>query len=129
LTDDVARRAVRYDGATVFFMDDRSFPEPAGFWIGGTRSSSIVIQPDARRRSASIEVRNGPVDNSVTVESGDWREQLHLTPGESRRLDVPLDPARGAALVSFHVASGFRPNAVDPSSRDKRFLGAWVAIE
>jgi hypothetical protein len=129
LTDDVARRAVRYDGATVFFMDDRSFPEPAGFWIGGGRSSSVVIQPDARRRSASIEVRNGPVDNIVTVASGAWREELRLAPGESRRLDVPLDPARGAVLVTFDAAAGFRPNAVDPSSRDTRFLGVWVAIE
>jgi hypothetical protein len=32
-------------------------------------------------------------------------------------------------LVTFDAAAGFRPNAVDPSSRDTRFLGVWVAIE
>ncbi len=129
LTGDVARRAARYADATVFFMDESSFPEPAAFWVGGSRSSSVVIQPDAPRRSVPLEVRNGPVDNSVSVASGEWSEQLRLAPGESRRVEVPLDPARGAALVSFDVASGFRPNAIDPSSRDTRFLGVRVGID
>jgi hypothetical protein len=127
LTDDVARRAVRYAGGNVFFMDDRSFPEPAGFWIGGGRSSSVVVQPKVLRSAVAIEVRNGAVANTVRVTSGRWNEELRLSPGESRRLEVPVDPSRGAALVSFDSASGFRPNAVDPSSRDTRVLGVWIA--
>ena len=45
LTSVVARRAVRYDGASVFFLDDRSFAEPEGFWVGGSRQSAFVVQP------------------------------------------------------------------------------------
>src|SRR5204863_281743 len=35
LTADVALRAVRYGTTLAFFTSDRSFPEPAGFWVGG----------------------------------------------------------------------------------------------
>ena len=49
LADSVARRAVRYGESTVYFLDDRSYPEPEGFWVGGARSSTVVIQPGAPR--------------------------------------------------------------------------------
>jgi hypothetical protein len=129
VSDGVARRAVRYAGAIAFFMDDRSFPEPAGFWLGGTRESTVVLQPDTQRASVALQIRNAPVDNAVIIRSGAWAETLRLSPGEQRRVDVPLDPSRGAALVTFDVSSGFRPSAADPASRDTRFLGAWIRVE
>jgi hypothetical protein len=124
-----ARRAVRYGAATAFFMDERSFPEPAGFWLGGARESSIVLQPDDPRASTTLLLRNAPVENIITVRSGAWSETLRLAAGEERQIDVPIDPSRGAALVEFDVRAGFRPNATDASSRDARFLGAFVRVE
>jgi hypothetical protein len=41
---------------------------------------------------------------------------------------VPIDPQRGAAWVTVTSSSGFRPSAVDPKSRDDRFLGVYVKI-
>ena len=41
LTADLARRAVRYGSVTMYFLDDRSFPEPQAFWIGGARDATV----------------------------------------------------------------------------------------
>ena len=123
-----AIHAVRYGGVTTFFMDDQSFPEPEGFWTGGARSSSIVMQPDAAGAFITLHLRNAPVDNRVEIAAGAWREELRLLPGEERRLRVPLLAGRAATLIRITTSSGSRPSAVDAASRDNRFLGVWVKI-
>jgi hypothetical protein len=128
LTRDYARRAVHYPGAVVYFLDDRSFAEPEAFWTGGARETSVVIQPDTPRPSTRLLLRNGAAPNTILVTSGGWRDELQLGPGEERQVDVPLDQARGAALVHLNTRAGFRPSEVDPRSRDDRFLGLWVKV-
>jgi hypothetical protein len=128
LTDDVARRAVRYDSSVVFFLDDRAFAEPSGFWVGGSRWTSVVIAPDAPAASARLTLRNAPVENTVTVATGEWRQTLTLAPGEERNLEVPIDPARNAVLVQIHASAGFRPAQTEQGSRDSRFLGVYVRV-
>ena len=127
LTNEYARRAVHYSGAVVYFMDDRSFPEPEAFWVGGARNSLIVLQPDAPRAAATLQVRNGAAENTLLIESGGWRDQVRLGPGEERRIEVPLNIER-ATLIRFTTSAGFRPSEVDPKSRDTRFLGVWVKV-
>ena len=130
LTAGYARTGVRYGAASIFFLDDRSFPEPEAFWVGGARRSSIVIQPDAGLEAITVLMRNAPVQNDVTIEAGGWRIDLDFAPGEERRISVPLDARRGATLVTFSCSAGFRPSAVEPGSRDDRVLGVWVqAVE
>ncbi len=128
LTNDYARRAVRYGTTSVYFLDDRAFPEPEAFWVGGSRSATIVIQPDARVARATLLLRNAPVDNRVTFESSAWRDEMSLAAGEERRVEVPIDARRGAALVTITASAGFRPSAVDRGSRDDRFLGVWIKV-
>ena len=128
-TDAYSGRAVRYPAATVFFLDDGSFAEPEAFWVGGARRSSIVVQPDERPSALELLVRNAPVENRLTIESAGWREEIALAAGEERRVRVPLDPARDATLIELSSASGFRPSAVDPTSRDDRYLGVWIKVE
>jgi hypothetical protein len=123
-----ARRAVSYETATVFFLDDRSFPEPDAFWTGGARDTSVVVQPEPGRRAVTLLLRNAPVENRVTISSGGRRDTLTLAAGEERRIDIPVDPQRGAALIEFSVASGFRPSEVDATSNDHRYLGVWVRV-
>jgi hypothetical protein len=123
-----ARRAVRYATATVFFTDDRSFPEPEAFWVGGARTSTVVLQPDQSRATETLLVRNGAAENEVMIETGSWRDGARLGPGEERRIEVPLDQARGATVLKFTTSAGFRPSAADPASRDDRFLGVWVKV-
>jgi hypothetical protein len=126
ISPEIARRAVRYDGGTAFFVDDRSFPEPSGFWIAGARQSSVAFRPD-QRGPIPLVLRNGSVDNRVSLESGTWRDEFALRAGEEYRIEVPID-ASGAALVRIRSAAGFRPSDVDPNSRDTRFLGVFVQM-
>ena len=128
LTSDYARRAVHYPGAIAYFMDDRSFPEPEAFWVGGAREASVVLQPGEPRATATLQLRNGAVENTVMVQAGGWRDGLRLGPGEERQIQIPLDHARGATLLRFTTTAGFRPSEVDPTSRDDRFLGVWVKL-
>jgi hypothetical protein len=124
---EAARRAVKYEGANVFFLDNRAFPEPGGFWVGGARTAALVLQPERPSTSVPLRVRNGPVDNSVVFRSGAWEHAAPLTADEELFVEIPIDPARGAAAVEVEVASGFRPAAVEPESRDSRFLGVWIS--
>jgi hypothetical protein len=103
-------------------------PEPQFFWIGGARRASAVLQPDAPQPAVTLLLRNAPVDNRVVIQSGSWREEMRLGPGEERRVEVPIDVQRGAALFTVSSSSGFRPSAVDPNSHDERFLGVWIKV-
>ena len=129
LTAEMARRAVRYPGATTYFLDDRSFPEPQAFWIGGARDASVVIQPDQPRPAVTLLLRNAPVDNRVVLQAGTWTKVLQMAPGEEQRVDVPVDATHGASLLRVEAGSGFRPSEREPASRDQRFLGVWIRVE
>lgn len=124
-----ARHGVRYGTTSAFFLDDALFAEPESFWVGGSRSGSVVLKPDEGRAAATLLLRNAPVQNRLQIRAGGWRDDLQLGPGEERRVEIPLDTARGATLITFTSSSGFRPSDVDPKSRDGRFLGVWVKLE
>ena len=128
LADDYARQAVRYADTTTFFLDANSYAEPEAFWVRGEASTQVVIQPDSPHPAETLLVRNGAADNTVLVSTAGWREEMRLGPGEERRVQVPMDDARGATLVRFSTTAGFTPSSVDPKSRDSRFLGAWVKV-
>jgi hypothetical protein len=126
LTPETSRRAVRYEGMAVFFLDDQSYAEPEGFWVAGRTESSMVVQPRGPTGHARLMLRNAPVPNRVVVGSGRWEEALDLAAGQEREVRVPVAPGRGAALVRISSAAGFRPSEVEPGSRDSRLLGVWV---
>jgi hypothetical protein len=128
LTPDVARRAVRYGSSVVYFLDDRAFPEPSGFWVGGARDTTLAIHADRPARAAALVVRNGAADNHVLFESGAWRGDIALKPGEERTLAVPLDKS-GSALLRIRSEAGFRPSEIDGRNKDTRVLGVFVRLE
>jgi hypothetical protein len=128
-TNEVARRAVRYAPAFVYFMDERSWPEPQAFWVGGSRDSTVVVQPVPARRSVILTLRNAPVENRVTLASHGWEKVLTMAAGEEQRIEIPMAPGAEAVPLRITASSGFRPSEVDAGSRDQRFLGVWVKVE
>jgi hypothetical protein len=128
ITGGYARHAVRYGNTTTYFMDEESYPEPQAFWVRGETTSEVVIQPDTPHPAEVVLLRNGASENTVLISSGRWREEMRLGPGEERTLQVPLDLARGATAVRIRTSAGFTPSAVDPTSRDNRYLGVWVKV-
>lgn len=126
LSSDTARRAVRYGSTVAFLLDDRAFPEPSGFWVGGGRSTNVVFQPDGPR-PLSVLLRNGAADNIVTIECGSRKDELPMAPGEERRIELPAQGQGGLArLVRIASSAGFRPSEVNAGSRDSRLLGVFV---
>jgi hypothetical protein len=124
----MARRAVRYGSTVVYFLDDRSFPEPSGFWVGGARDTTVAAHSDQREAAIAFVIRNGAADNRVLLEAGAWRGDVALKAGEERRVDVPLDVS-GTVILRVHSEGGFRPSEADGRSRDTRLLGVFVRLE
>ena len=112
----------------MYFLDDRSFPEPEAFWVGGARELHDR-HPAGRAAGAATLLRAERAGRqSRQVRVGRWRDEMSLGAGEERRVQVPIDPQRGAALLTITTSAGFRPSAVDPKSRDDRFLGVWIKV-
>jgi hypothetical protein len=120
-----ARRAARYGPAVVFLLDGDAWVEPSGTWIAGGSSAEFAIAPD-RQSPFQLFIRNGPVQNSVALESAGWRETLALEPGAERIVRLPTDDRRRVTSLNVKPATGFRPADVDPKSEDVRFLGVWI---
>jgi hypothetical protein len=129
LSPGVARRAVRYDSLAAYFLDDRAFPEPSGFWVAGGRDTVVALAADAPRAAVTLTLRNGAAPNRVRLESGSWRGDVGFAAGEERRIAVPLDPSAGTALLRIQSDSGFRPTDIDGRSKDTRYLGVFVRFE
>jgi len=94
----------------------------------------VVVSPrrpgagDAGTTTLDLFVRNAPVENRLTAESGRWRVELTLEPGEEQTLSIPLAPGQSAAEIRFETTAGFRPSEAEPGSQDVRFLGVWVEV-
>jgi hypothetical protein len=116
----------RYGDTQVWFTDDRAFPEPEGWWVPGRGSAAVLLEPLSTRAAIPLRVRNGAAANRVTLLSREWRAVLDLEPGEDRPIHVPISGRRAPLEVAS--AGGFRPSDVDPSSKDTRLLGVFLAV-
>jgi hypothetical protein len=120
-----ARRAARYGPSTVFLLAGDAWVEPGGTWIAGRSNAEFAIATDPQA-PLQLLVRNGPIENSVTLASAAWREQLRLTAGEERLVNVPSGARARTTPLTIAAANGFRPADVDPGSEDRRLLGVWI---
>jgi hypothetical protein len=123
-----ARRAARYGPALVFLLNGDAWMEPTGAWIAGGSSAEFAVAAEGPS-PLQIFVRNGPVENDVTLESPGWRESLQLKPGEERFVRTTPDnrPDNPRLLpLKLSTSNGFRPADFDPKTEDIRILGVWI---
>jgi hypothetical protein len=121
----VALATLPAEGLRLHALDDEVYPDPAGFWIRKASRASFAIEvesPDSRE--ALVRIANGGVSNLVIVDSATVKESFRLDPWEEREIGLPLDGRVEAFAIESQ--SGFRPKALDPSSRDDRELGVLV---
>ncbi len=121
----LAHHAAAYGTTSVFFLDDRTTPEADGFWVWGAREGAVVFDP--RLSDLTLTLRNGAVQNDVTILDQNREQHLSLQPGEARRITIPASPRR-ADVTRIRTSAGFRPSEVDPHSQDQRFLGVYVVM-
>ena len=126
-----ALRAARYGRVRVFFVDDRAFMEPTGFWTRAEDSTTVVIDADedARTMGLTVVLRTGLVATTVEIVSGAWSRQLAMPAQQTQRLVLPPPPAgQDAWVVTLRTGAGFRPFDQDPANQDVRNLGVWVEV-
>jgi hypothetical protein len=122
-----AKDGARYGSLVVFLMRGDAWVEPAGIWVAGGSHADFALAPD-RQAPVHLAVRNGPVDNQVTLESGSWRQEMALKPGEERIvLIAPYGRTDGTPL-SVAATNGFHPSDGDPKNADERFLGVRLEV-
>jgi hypothetical protein len=127
-TDALERDHVkRYGGALVFLLDGTAYMEPSGAWVPGKDDAMFLIEPDAGT-PIRLFLRNTPVQNRVTLVSGEWRQEMVLAPREERAIDLPAEAGRPRAVLHVTSAAGARPADADPGSTDRRLLGCWIEI-
>jgi hypothetical protein len=126
-TSAVPHRLWAIGAVDVYFLDDRVFIEPDGFWIhGASEASLVIVARSGAATSPQLRITNGAAEgNEVLVVEPSGERRARLAAGEA--LDVPVAIAgRDATRLRIRSSAGFRPsdNGVSP---DRRFLGVRVS--
>ena len=121
----VALATLSDEGLRFHALDEEVYSDPGGFWIRKASRASFAIEVESPgAREVALRIANGGVSNLVFIDSDTVRERFRLDPWEERDIALPLD-AR-VEVFAVESESGFRPSALDPSSRDDRELGVLV---
>jgi hypothetical protein len=121
--------AARYDDVSLFFHDERMYPEPSGFWTRGGRTSGITVAtPPDRTSPVVLRFHSGAQPNKATFSTFGWSHEVSLTPGEAAEIELPT-MAGGVVPLTITAEDGFYPRDLDPSSADQRFLGIWIEVK
>ena len=120
--------AASYNGVSLFFHDERMYPEPAGFWLLGRRTSQLTVAvPPNRTTPVVLRIHSGGKANVATFTTFDWERDYSLVPGQAAEVELPM--VNGSVIpITVHVRDGFFPREIDPSSNDPRFLGFFVEV-
>lgn len=122
-----ARAASRLGDARVFFMDERAYPEPTGFWVQSGGSTSVIMDLDDPSRSLGLRLQAGPVATTATIDVNGEHHEFSFAPRERHEIAVPPG-AIGAWRITIRPGAGFRPFDIDPNVKDYRSLGVWVEV-
>jgi hypothetical protein len=121
-----------YAGLSVLVHGEDAWPEATGVWLRGrtTVMLTLVFPDDAWR---TFDLRAGAVPVKVTAQWGASSETWDLAPGQVVRtiIDAPaLQPGQQVRSAQLRITSsdGFVPAEIDPGSRDRRLLGAWLEL-
>lgn len=120
-----ARRVTRMGELDVYGVDDSSYPEPDGLWLGGDRPSAVVIA-GTRPRMVSATFRAGPVPVSVDVVRNGERTTVDLAAEMSKTLTLGRVDAAAPLLVELTTRGAFPARLLQPG--DSRTLGAWMGL-
>ena len=115
-----ARRVTRIGDVIVYSMDDNSYPDPAGVWTGGDRSTRLLLAAGGRA-PIDLHLAAGPAPVELSVATGSRLERVALAAGATGRVALPA-PDYGVSDVRIEVQGGFAAAALGNPS-DARTLG------
>lgn len=121
--------AADFGVARAFFHDSGAHTEADGFWVRGrTTARMTILKSRASDSSLTLAIHSGARPNALTLATPDWEKRIDLVPGLTTRIDVPSRSGEAFIRLSITTADGFVPSEIEPGSRDRRLLGAWVAF-
>jgi hypothetical protein len=121
------RSAAAFGPAKAFFHDADAYAEREGFWVGGRTTVKLTILKSGDG-DLSLAVHSGARPNVLTLSSHEWSQRVELVPGVTKTVLVPSPPGELLVPLSITASDGFVPADVDPRSKDRRLLGAWIAV-
>jgi hypothetical protein len=124
----------------LYHLDDNMYLKEAdgSVWIRGDARAEMLIKTDQPFARLQLTFRAGPVPASATVTlGGETREVTLPSAGATAVVQFPLppgflykkdadQPAKHVWVMAITAGKGFVPVQLDPSSRDKRYLGINV---
>jgi hypothetical protein len=119
--------ASRSGPASVFYYDLNVSPEPAGFWIWGSRTTRVTIARPATTAPLVLRVHSGPIDNRLHLTTFGWQQTVTLQPQSPIEVEVP-GGSGGLVTLGLSADFAFVPQQRDASSTDVRPLGVWVEV-
>jgi hypothetical protein len=121
--------AAAYGDALVLFHDEAMYPESTGFWTTGQRVARVTIAcPGGCTRGVTLRVHSGKQPNRLRLSTHGWSREVDLAGETLVQVEVPAPAEGGAIALDTSTATGFVPIEVDPSIRDRRYLGAWIEV-
>jgi hypothetical protein len=122
-----ARRVTRIGDVVVYSMDDDSYPDPAGVWTSGNRSTRLLLAAGGRAAPIDLHLEAGPAPVEVSVASGSRVERVTLAAAATRDVALPAPEASGVYDVRIDVRGGFAAAALGNPS-DARTLGVRLGF-
>jgi hypothetical protein len=120
--------AAAFGDVTVYFTSDGVFPEATGFWVRAGVDATVVIAHPNAGAPLEVRLRNAPIANQVSLETGVWRQSADLEPGAERLVTLPPPGSSRVTVLHIRAERGVRPADRDPANRDMRRLGVWIEI-
>jgi hypothetical protein len=115
-------------GAVTAFFHGGAYPEPDGFWVKGRAATRVtLLKTRTSETEIPLAVHSGSRANVVTLSTPEWSQQLQLVPGVTQRVTVPTNSGDKFIPLTITATDGFVPAELGPS-RDRRLLGAWIAV-
>lgn len=118
--------------AQFYFMDENVHTiEETGVWTRGDSSADVVIRTDRPLTKIRLTVHSD-IDNTFVGKLGGQTFTATLQPGVNQTMEFSPGPgvwSKGSVVyrMKWTTAKGFYPNKMNPTNKDDRFLGVFVA--
>jgi len=118
----------------IYFLDDNAYDrEESSFWVRGESRADLLFKSAEPAGHVVLELRNGPLENEVTVRTAGERQVVTLQPRQEQSVMLNLGdalPYQGRFVwgVSIASARGFVP-MFEEGGTDNRYLGVFVTPE
>jgi len=121
-----ARRVTRFGEVLIYSMDDNSYVESMGAWIGGNRTTDLLVAAPATT-AVSARLEAGLAAVHLRLEGGWGARDLSLEPHAITL--VPLDRAADAPVRLRVIVQGGFPARDLGDPADSRTFGVWITFD